>query len=322
VKKLLLAAVVALSACDLASEEYRNGVPTAQHVTMTVPASQGQPLTSTGVTRQGLMGDTAQFYQLTRQVSVFVNGAGVGILNLVQDITNYPATSVDNNVATWGPWTDSLSPNTYKFQVTKNATNDFSYILQGKGKTQDDSSYVTLLSGSHTVSSAGKAFGHGTFLLDMNAAATLPEHDANSAGTAEYTYSHDTADADTNIQATFTQVKDKDSGLLVNAQYNYISNDSTGGSLDFQFQGDIDKATPALEDATLNSRWRHDGSGRSDVKITGGDLAAGTDATANECWDSNFASRYLDISFDPTDSYGDVSACGDMSSALYSELRL
>jgi hypothetical protein len=319
--KLLLASLVlAVSACDLgAGAEYRNGVPTSDAVKMNVPGSAGQPLTGTGVTRQGLEGDTAAFYTITRDVSVFVNGAGVNVLDLVRDITNYPATSTTDSSATWGPWTDALSPNTYKLVVTKNTDVDFSYVLSGKGKNDPDSAYLTLLSGDHTT--AGKALGHGTFLLDMDAAAKLPEHDANSAGTAQYVYAHDTL-ADVDIQAQFTGVIDHDTMQKVNAEYHYISNDQTGGTLEFQFQGDVDKTTTALEDATLNSRWARNGAGRSDVKVKNGDVPAGTEATASECWDSNFASRYLVTSFDTTANYGDPSACGDFSSAQFSALRL
>jgi hypothetical protein len=250
-----------------------------------------------------------------------VNGAGLGVLNLVQDITNYPATTVADNKAVWGPWTDQLSPNTYRLTVTKNADKDFSYVLEGKGKTQDDSAYLALLSGSHTVTT-GKAFGHGTFLLDLDKCGQLPEHAANSQGTVQYVYSHDSADVDADITAQFTQVWSSDSNAAVNAEYHYLQNDATGGSLDFQFQGDIDKATTALEDATLNSRWAKSGAGRSDVRVTGGDVPANTDATASECWDSNFASQYLTLSFDTAHSYGDPSACGDFSTAQFSMLRL
>jgi hypothetical protein len=243
VKNLLLASAFALAACDLttASDEYRAGVPKADAVTMNVPQGTGGALTSsTGVQRQGLEGDTAQFYKMTRDVSVFVNGAGLGILNLVQDIAAYPATQIEDGKATWGPWTDSLSPNTYRFTVTKNKESDFSYVLEGKGKNQDDSAFLVLLSGSHVVSTSGKAFGHGTFLLDLDKIGQLPEHDANSQGTVQYVYSHESADVDTDVQAQFTQVWAKDSNAAVNAEYHYISNDKTGGSLDFQFQGNID----------------------------------------------------------------------------------
>ncbi len=204
--------------------------------------------------------------------------------------------------------------------VTKTADNTFSYVLEGRSKNDPDTAFVSLLSGSHV--STGTNLGHGTFLFDMNAAATLPEHDANSVGTAQYVYSHDTLDADTDVQAQFTQVKDQTSGLLVNATYNYVSNDSTGGSLDFQFQGNIDTATTALEDAAIMSRWNRDGSGRSDVRVSDGDLPAGTEYTASECWDSNFASRFLDVSFQTTGNYGDVSACGNFSAAQFSQQRL
>ena len=68
----------------------------------------------------------------------------------------------------------------------------------------------------------------------------------------------------------------------------------------------------------MKSRWSQTGAGRSDVKVTRGDLGT-NEGTISECWDANFASQYLTISF-PAYSYGNVSACGSFSTAVYSVL--
>jgi hypothetical protein len=321
-KKLLVAAVISLTGCGLsASDEYKNAVPTADTVQMKVPGSTGQAL-ETASTGQALLGDKAAFYELTRGVSVFVNGAGYQVLTLVKTITDYPPTTLDQDkgVAVWGPYTEALSPNTWRLTVTKKADKDFTYLLEAKAKTDPDTAFLTILSGEHL--STGKVTGHGTFVLDMDAAQKLPEHDPNAKGKAAYTYSHDSLDAPLDVQADFTQVLDKNSMRLIDATYKYTSNDQTGGSLEFQFQGDVQNNGSALENMTLNSRWDRSGAGRSDVKVAGGDIPAGQEATATECWDSNFASRYLQASFDPSLDYGDVSACGKLSTAEYSSLRL
>lgn len=324
-KKLLSAAVVVLlTGCELgAANEYRNAVPTADTVKMNVPGSTGQALTNAGTARQGLENEQAAFYVLTRQVSQFVNGAGWVVLSLVKQITEYPATSVseEKGVAVWGPYTEALSPNTWRLTVTKNKDNDFSYVLQAKAKNDGDDAFLTILSGNHV--GTGKVTGHGSFLLDMDAAQKLPEHDKDSKGTAKYTYSRESLDANTDIEAVFTQVLDKDTQRLVNATYHYVSNEKTGGSLEFNFQGDFDeKKNTQLENATLNSRWDRSGAGRTDVKIAGGDLASGTEASASECWDSDFLSKYLTASFDPSLNYGSEAACGALATAQYSSLRL
>lgn len=319
-KKLLCAATVALTGCGLgAADEYRNAVPRSEQVAMKVPGSTGQALEST---RQALEGDKAAFYELTRGVSYFVNGTGYAVLTLVRTITEYPPTKLDEEagVAVWGPYTEALSPNTWRLTVRKKGEKEYVYALDAKAKNDPDDAFVHILTGDHV--STGKVTGHGTFLLDMDAARTLPEHDKDAQGTAAYTYSRDSLEDTLKVDAVFTQVKDKESGRLVDATYKYTSDEKTGGSLEFQFQGDIDdsKATQ-LENMTLNSRWLRNGAGRSDVKVSGGDLGT-VEHTANECWDSNFASRFLRASFDPSLDYGEASACGDLADARYSTLRL
>jgi len=102
-----------------------------------------------------------------------------------------------------------------------------------------------------------------------------------------------------NVAVTFHQVKDKETGMRVDAQYGYLETPAAGGSFQFTLTKDAITTTSALETLTVRSRWQETGAGRSDVKLVGGDLGA-TQATANECWDSNFASRFM------TNSYGDA----------------
>src|SRR5688572_18372263 len=110
-KKLLVTAVISLTGCGLGADEYRNAVPKAESVQMKVPGSTGQALESSS-SRQALEGEKAAFYEVTRGVSLFVNGAGYQVLTLVRTIVDYPPTKLDEEkgVAIWGPHTDALSP--------------------------------------------------------------------------------------------------------------------------------------------------------------------------------------------------------------------
>src|SRR5439155_18800858 len=127
--------------------------------------------------------------------------------------------------------------NTYKLVVTKNADGTFSYSLDAKGKTLDDSAYVAVLSGTHKVT--GKDLGSGTLLIDWNAMQKLPEHDG-TVGTANVTYSHETASADGTIQVAFRQVKDASSGQLIDADYGYLAHPANGGNFEFKFTKNMD----------------------------------------------------------------------------------
>ncbi len=314
-KKLVAAAMVmATAACGVdKGEPFRSGFPYSDTVKMNVPGSS-KALSASGTRQDGLEGETAQFYSFTRGITVMVNGAAGLILTLVEKITDNPPTSVKGNVAVWGPHTDPLSPNTYRFTVTKTGASDFSYVLEGKGKTEADTAYRAVLSGNHAA--VAKKFGHGSFLLDWDKAAELPEHDANNVGTAQFTYAHDTAAAPVSIDATFTNVKDKESGQRVNAGYKYGATAGQGGSFDFTMAKNFVLGA-GIENLTVRSRWQESGAGRSDVKGTGGDLT--TPMSVSECWDSGFLSRYFTASFDVKQNYGQESVCA-FATAEYSTL--
>ncbi|MFZ5470719.1 MAG: hypothetical protein ACOZIN_14905 [Myxococcota bacterium] len=321
---LAVATAVLMTACGVdRADTFRKGVPQAKDVAVNVPSSSGQALSSR---QDGLEGERAGFYTLTRGVTVVINAGTVAVLGLVKAIVNNPPTSVRENTAVWGPHTDALSPNTYKFTVIKNAENDYSYTLEGKGKNAGDDAYVVILSGAHKVAAdaAGNPqenYGNGTFLLDWDAAATLPEH-GKEIGSAEFTYSRLSASADIRIDVEFKQVKDEETGSRVDASYRYLSTPAAGGSFDFKIIKNLDNdpAKPALEVATIRSRWTQQGAGRADVKAVGGDIPSGG-ATASECWDENFASRYVNASFAPSLNYGVESVCA-FATAEYSSLSL
>ncbi len=71
---------------------------------------------------------------------------------------------------------------------------------------------------------------------------------------------------------------------------------------------------------TIKSRWLETGAGRSDLKAKGGDLGT-LEATASECWDEGFASRYFNLSYDASKNYGAETACM-FKSAEFSTLSL
>lgn len=313
---MALALSLAAGACGRLDEadEFREGVPLHEDVTIVVPdgsarqnaltAAEG---TSGGIvrTQSALLGERAELYKLTRDMTVMVNGGTVAVLTLVKTITEFPPSSIDKDVAVWGPHTNPLSPNTWRLTVNRLARGRFQYALEAKAKTAADTGYLTILSGHHEVVTPGMgrrgrlpAFGSGDFDVDWDAAQMLPEHDEN-VGKAHFVYSRPSATADAHIDVTFTQVMDKETGMRIDAKYGYVETPGAGGSFQFTLTKDAIATTAALETLTVRSRWLESGTGRSDVKFSGGDLAA-SEATASECWDSNFLSVYQ------TNSYGDA----------------
>jgi hypothetical protein len=317
--KLFTAALaVTITGCGFGNwgqqSSFKNGVPAADDVKLAMPGnSTTQPLEGEGTRKDGLLGEQADFYKVTRAVTVAVNGGTAVVLGLIGAITNETPTSTTQDTATWGPYTDSLSPNTWRLVVTKVATDKYTYALDGRGKNEADSAFRTVLSGTHNY--MGKNLGKGTFLIDWDVAKTLPEHD-NNVGKADFTYSRETASSEVSIEVAFHQVKDSETGALIDANYLYKKRPNAGGNFEFTAKKNL-YGGAALESLSMNSRWQESGAGRSDVKAKGGDLP--TDAIASECWDQNFLSVYLDVSYDSSKNYGAVSAC-NFQSAEYSAL--
>ncbi len=305
---------VVLCSCGLdgRTDEFKDGFPRPSTVAITVPGSSStQPLTGQSTRRDGLEGETAMFYAFTRGVTGVVNGGAGAVLSLVERITDSPPTTVTAESAVWGPHTDPLSPNTWRFTVTRRAPNDFAYLLEGRGKTQTDADFRTILSGTHV--SAGHLLGNGSFALDWQAALTLPEHDAN-VGVASFTYSRPTTQGAVQIDAAFNQVRDNDSGQLVDATYHYAQAPGQGGALEFQLNKNLIPGA-AVELLSVRSRWQESGAGRADVRLTGGDLQSAS-ATVSECWDPVFASRFFSATFDGSVHWGAEARCA-FTSAEY-----
>ncbi|HVV48509.1 MAG TPA: hypothetical protein VHO06_02530 [Polyangia bacterium] len=334
----LLGAAIALagSGCGrLDSSEFEGATPTKDTVALVVPASGAATAAATNgdtTVRQGaLLGKTAKDYQLTATLALVVNAATGAVLGLVKSVTNYPATSVSGDTAVWGPSTDPLSANTYRLTVTRQAPQVFAWKLDGKGKTADDSAFVTVLSGVHTraVDANGdpmEGFGSGNFLIDWDAAATLPQHDQN-VGQMAFTYARQSPTAQVTNDVTFTNIFDNcdpstcsTHGQIFDATYAYAATPGAGGDLQYGATENFVTTSAADETLSLHSRWQETGAGRTDVQLTGGDLAATVD-TSSECWDSNFFSVYSAASYDPADpavDWGMESSCAFASAAFVS----
>ena len=316
---------VGLVACqpkDEAGSEFATGVPRSSTVAMSVPGSNAQALTvETGT--YALLGQTAEWYTTTRAVTGVVNGAALTVGALVRLVTDYPATTVTADTAVWGPWQGPLDPVEWKITVTRTAPHQYAYKFEGRDKHDQAAAFVTVLSGTHAPGLDAKGlemegFGSGTFTLDWDARATLPQSDGN-VGTANYVYSHVGPAEVVTISAKFRQVKDdKQPGRLVDVDYAFVQNPGADGSMEFLYNV---PASTSLAGGLgkVRSRWLWTGEGRSDV------LATATDSTLtytlSECWDATYASVYksVPLSTSATDNYGSESSCA-FSPAQYSSL--
>jgi hypothetical protein len=324
----LLAIAAATLGCNPASEseidQFRNGVPRAATVTMTVPgrAAAGQALTDES-SSQALLGETAEWYRTTHAVTATVNGAALAVGALVNLVLKFPPTSITQDQAVWGPWEDPLDPVAWKVTVDRVAEHVYQYKFEGRPRTDPTAAYVIVLSGTHTpaINARGREierFGSGSFTLDWDARATLPQPD-NNVGKVDYSYEHTSAADPVSIKAQFRQVKDDDRpGQRVDANYEFAQTPRGPGSMDFVY------ITPTTLTQTggrglVHSRWQFSGAGRSDVQVKTTD---GTVALfLSECWDQDYASVYKQDSWVGGESWGVESSCAAFPTVEYSALK-
>jgi hypothetical protein len=331
--------VLAGSGCRKTQDDaFRGGVPTREAVVLHLPGAPddgGGATTATTTTsaststiHSALVGQQADTYTVTRDVTAIVNGGTWAVLTLVRTIVDYPATTVSTDAAVWGPYTDALSPNTWRLSVTRTQPHEYAWLLEARAKTESNDAFRTIISGDHMAAVDAQddpieGFGNGTFAIDWDAAATLPEHDTN-VGKAAFTYSRLTPTAVVTVAVDFTGIQDQTTKEIFNAVYRYSSAPGQGGSLSYaedkdNFPGPGPTGT-AKEHFTIDSRWTEAGVGRCDFEDQGGDLK--TVAHGSECWDASFASVYrnLDYSSAATDNWGAETSCTAFPMALYSSL--
>ncbi|MBA3538362.1 MAG: hypothetical protein H0T79_01925 [Deltaproteobacteria bacterium] len=313
IKSLLLAgslSLLGLASCvkqDEAPEGLRRAIPTADQVAIKLPGDASRTV-----------GQLADWYVATRNVTRTFNGGSAWVLILVHTIVQFPVTSVDDDVYTWGPWSGALDPAEYKLDVRDVGDGTYEYQLSGRSKTQPAAQFEVVIAGVSDPR-LGELKGNGEFLIDFDASRRVnPIVDSDSGsgmidsgearGTVIATYDLTARHLDLAINSR--DVNDQP----VLADYAYNETVEGGGDMTFAIAADTGGGA-GVENATLRSRWLVSGSGRADGRVTGGDL--GTDEiTASECWDTQFRrSYYIDsANFQPTE--GDLATCAFASPDL------
>ncbi len=290
----LLAATAAMSlvACikqDEAPSDLQRAIPTADQVKIKLPMSAGRAV-----------GDLAEWYVATRNVTRTFNGGAGWVLVLIHTIVQYPVTSVSGDTYTWGPWSDALDPAEYKLDVLAVGDGTYEYQLSGRSKTVAAASFEVIIDGKADPRQ-GELQGNGNFLIDFDAGRRVNPIDSGDArGQVDVRYDLAAKHLDLGIMST------NDAGEPVMADYAYNETATGGGDMVFNIDGNAG-GTTAQEHITLRSRWQSNGMGRADARMAGGDLNAG--ATASECWDGQFRRTYYTDSVNFAPAEGSVSAC-------------
>jgi hypothetical protein len=293
--KTFLAASVALSlvGCikqEEAPDELRTALPTHEQVRIKLPEA-GRTI-----------GQLADYYVVTRNVTRTFNGGSAWVLILLHAIVQYPVTSVDKNVYTWGPWSDALDPAEYKLEVTDNGDGTYDYDLSGRSKTAANSAFEVVITG-HSDPRAGKLQGNGVFNIDFDAGRRINPIDAGD-DRGEVTVTYDLAKKHLDLDIIGVD----DQGKPITAEYAYDEDATGGGAMTFSAKGDAGGGSQ-MESFQVTSKWASTGQGRSDATATGGDIQATVTVSLTECWDTSFKRTFYMDSHNFAPAEGAVASC-------------
>lgn len=305
------------------ASQFRDAIPQASEVQLHGPENasgaqssaasvEGDQSHTAGTGSGWSNGPWAKYYGLTREVRKGVNVVTNAVLGSVWIIVNTQPTSISRNEAIWGPYTDSLSPVTYRFRVDRVGDKEYDYALEGRPKdSQRDADYRAVLDGRGWGSDSPK-HGDGYFTLDLDTLRELDPFDhQDDSGTVKIT--HDLPqDITTKLSPVRTVTAEvKPTATQVWWNVTSVQNQDGTGDMVVKAHDDIDDShATKLEDIQIESRWNGDGAGRADITLSGGDIpAADSPVTAVECWGADFMRSYYSdsISYEPTE--GDATAC-------------
>jgi hypothetical protein len=273
-KMILLSSLLSASACVEQSSKpdgLDGALPTAEQLSIKLPEGQTRAV-----------GQLAEYYTHTRNITRTLNGSSAWVLILIHSIVQYPVTTVEGNVYTWGPWAEGLDPAEYKLVVTAMANGNFEYQLAGRPRNTTGA-FETVIAGT-AIPGATDAQSKGQVLLDFDAAERVNPVDNDGKG--QLTIKYDFAARTLELDATSVE-----NNRPATAHYVYKTQVDGSGDMVFGLRGNADGGA-GLESLTLRSRWQTGGAGRGDARVTGGDVGT-AEITASECWDTQFRRTYF-----------------------------
>lgn len=307
-KFLVAAAAVSLTACvarnDEPNQAIQRAIPTADQVSIKLP-----------VNNERAIGQLAEFYVATRGITLTFNGGSAWVLVLIHTIVQFPATTIDGDTYTWGPFSDALDPAEYKLVVTDHGDETYTWALSGRSKLEAASDFEEVISGLAD-SSAGERQGNGTFKIDFDAGRRVNPIDADPEARGQVEVAYDLAAKQLALHIDSTD----DNGNPVEANYAYEEKDDGSGAMVFGIEGDMGGGAE-LESALIHSRWLATGDGRADVALSGGNTENPAGVLASECWNGQFRRSFFAVlAGDSTGAFG--ASEGDENSCVYSDVQM
>ncbi len=278
-------------------DKFRQPIPTSDDVEVPGPETGGDGSTASF---DGLVGTAsedderwakgpwAKYYAFTRLVRLEVNVVTAAVLGSAWLVVHTRPTSVDETEAIWGPYTDALSPVTWRFRVTEVGDREYEYVFEGRPKrSTSDDDYQPVLEGLGYGRSHPK-HGDGHFQINMNASRELDPLLVEDDESGTIRFEHELSKPEKLIQVE-SRPSDSEAWWTVESRHH---TDGGGELLVNAYDNLDDTPFTVLEDIQIASQWKPTGAGRADITLSGGDVPDGLVISAVECWDSDFFRVY------------------------------
>jgi hypothetical protein len=219
----------------------------------------------------------ADYYVMARDAIANLGAQVRGPLDVVRGATRYPG-DCDAGGCVWGPWNDAAKHADFRVAVRPDG-DGYAFDVATRPEGGD---WSVVLHG-------GYAGGDGWLVLDFDALAAA-DPSQTSRGTYRAEWSRDGAAR--RLAVSVSGYTDADIRSPVDTRY-LLQSDADGGRLDLDFPANVD-GHPALERIEAALRWRADGAGTGDARVTGGDVPAGSAYLGVQCWDAHAALTHAD----------------------------
>ena len=261
-----------------------------------------------GTTAKGLAKDEIEWstwYLFTASTTENINAMIASVLFWVDTVTtNHRPSYVDRdtNQAEWGPWSTALDPVETMLWVDYDIDNDahaWGFDQWPRDAEREDATTVII---GEVDPGATREISSGRFDVDFN---TINELDPTETTTGLFQVEYDIHESGVTAQAIFTDFGEDQ----LDATYAYDQLFEGDGMMDLVLTADVNpESGTALEESWYTrSRWKADGSGRVDIRVTGGDLGELV-ANISECWSNGFEQVWYSESLTGIET-GDASLC-------------
>ncbi len=328
---VLCLAALAASGCNYDPETrlFRQVVPKPEDVALAPPGAETEASESGNTVQQGLERcdeDTLRCH--AENIASGLNALTAGLLAIVDGVVQLPPSQRDDGRRVWGPHFTLEQDATFRFEMVRADDGTFTWCLHaGRGDLtraegtealdcgvyEAGNGMLLVLSGESSPGSAvGQAAGsgRGSMVLEGPRFRDL-DPNAEEVGVITFVYDN-TSGRDVTIDVEESEGRRGDL-FGTGVTYRYTSEPDDSGTFYFAARANFVGGggfgfDPVLEDFVIRSRWTAEKAGRADATVSGGDLDAGAEYSATQCWNTSLETVYLVNNYDDATS-GDAERC-------------